>query len=365
VTGNGHQVDKVFVFSTASPHAPPKKVSVEEVGYEVQRLACKAKRRSYNHCSISDAGVAQWLERHVANVNFSLATKPTTEIAVNTTAEKPQEETTPQGLDLSMDVKETSACGRHVTVTIPRTEIERYYTNQFDKISPMAELPGFRIGKAPRNLIEKKFRKQVGDQVKSALLMDSLTQISDADTFSAISEPDLDFHQVNVPEDGDLIFEFNIEVRPDFDLPKWDGIKLTRPEHDFTDKDVEEEVHRIVARFTPAAPVEEAVQAGDVIECNVTSTVDGKTISKEEEVTINVRAKLSLADATIDDFEKLMVGAVADETRTARERRDGWQGSRSRFRSPRSQTRFFGFELCAGAIGHGRRCPSRQHSQFA
>jgi len=237
---------------------------------------------------------------------------------VNTTAEKPQEETTPQGLDLSMDVKETSACGRHVTVTIPRTEIERYYTNQFDKISPMAELPGFRIGKAPRNLIEKKFRKQVGDQVKSALLMDSLTQISDADTFSAISEPDLDFHQVNVPEDGDLIFEFNIEVRPDFDLPKWDGIKLTRPEHDFTDKDVEEEVHRIVARFTPAAPVEEAVQAGDVIECNVTSTVDGKTISKEEEVTINVRAKLSLADATIDDFEKLMVGAVADETRTAK-----------------------------------------------
>ncbi len=69
MTGNGHQVDKVFVFSTASPHAPPKKVSVEEVGYEVQRLACKAKRRSYNHCSISDAGVAQWLERHVANVN--------------------------------------------------------------------------------------------------------------------------------------------------------------------------------------------------------------------------------------------------------------------------------------------------------
>ncbi len=221
-----------------------------------------------------------------------------------------------QPLDLQMDVKETSACGRHVTVTIPRNEIERYYSNQFDKIAPMAELPGFRTGKAPRNLIEKKFRKQVADQVKSGLLMDSLTQISDSEVFSAISEPDLDFHQVNVPDDGDLIFEFNIEVRPDFDLPKWKNIDLTRPEHDFTDADVEAEAMRIVSRFTPAAPVEEAVQAGDIIECNITAKHDGEVISNEEEMTVNVRPKLSLADATIEDFEKLVVGAKAEETRS-------------------------------------------------
>ncbi len=48
--------------------------------------------------------------------------------------------------------------------------------------------------------------------------MDSLSQVSDSQDFSAISEPDLDFEQVVIPEEGDLTYEFNIEVRPEFDL---------------------------------------------------------------------------------------------------------------------------------------------------
>ena len=85
---------------------------------------------------------------------------------VNTLTETPAAEA--DKLDLNLDINETSSCGRHVTVTVPRTDIEKYYQKQFDEIVPRAELPGFRAGKAPRNLIEKKFRKQVADQVKGA-----------------------------------------------------------------------------------------------------------------------------------------------------------------------------------------------------
>ena len=89
-------------------------------------------------------------------------------------------------LQLTIDVKEVSACERHITVTIPREEIERYYQKQFDELAPKAEVPGFRQGRAPRNLIEAKFRKQVGDQVKGSLLMDSLTQVSEDEQFSCL-----------------------------------------------------------------------------------------------------------------------------------------------------------------------------------
>ncbi|MEZ6094937.1 MAG: trigger factor family protein [Pirellulaceae bacterium] len=51
-------------------------------------------------------------------------------------------------LDLSVEVKETSACERHVKVTIPREDIERYFQKQFDELTPHAEVPGFRAGKA-------------------------------------------------------------------------------------------------------------------------------------------------------------------------------------------------------------------------
>ena len=236
---------------------------------------------------------------------------------MNTSTETPATEEE-QKLDLNLDINETSACGRHVTVTVPRSDIERYFQKQFDSIVPKAEVPGFRVGKAPRNLVEKKFRVQVADQVKGALLMDSLTQISESEVFSAISEPDLDYEQVSVPDDGDLKFEFNIEVRPDFEMPKWKGLNLERPEHDFTDADVDAELEKLSAQFSTLEPVEDIVEAGDYIEANITTRLDGKDISSASDVSVQVLPSLSLADGMIEDFDKLIIGAAADEKRTAK-----------------------------------------------
>ena len=231
------------------------------------------------------------------------------------TTEAPEEN---KALDLKIDVKEQSACERHVTVTIPRNDIETYFSKQFDTLVPRAEVPGFRVGKAPRAIVEKKFRKQVADQVKGSLLMDSLTQISDQETFSAISEPDLDFQKVEIPEEGDLTYEFNIEVRPEFDLPKWKGLKLERPEKDFTDADVDAEIVGLGRRVSDLVPVEEPVAADDFIVCNIKSTVGGEVVSSQEEVSIEVKDKLSFADATIEDFGKLVIGKKAEDKVTTK-----------------------------------------------
>lgn len=231
------------------------------------------------------------------------------------TSEAPAVEEKPK-LNLAVDVKETSACERHVTVTVPREDIERYFAEQFDDLVPKAEVPGFRVGKAPRQLVEKKFRKQLTGQVKGSILMDSLSQVSESQDFSAISEPDLDFEQVTIPEEGDLTYEFNIEVRPEFDLPKWEGLSLERPEREFTDKDVDERIGELSVQFSDLAPIEEAAKVDDFVVCNITASHDGKVVSTQEEQLIKVRPSLSLSDATIDAFDKLMVGAKAEETKS-------------------------------------------------
>ena len=191
-------------------------------------------------------------------------------------------------LDLAVEVKETSACERHVTVTVPRSDIEKYFDKQFDELVPRAEVPGFRVGKAPRQLVEKKFRKQLTGQVKGSILMDSLSQVSDSQDFSAISEPDLDFEQVVIPEEGDLTYEFNIEVRPEFDLPEWKGLSLERPEREFTDEDIDTHIGNLSQQFSDLAPVDEAVQAVDHIVCNIVSRFEGEEINTNEEQLIQV-----------------------------------------------------------------------------
>ena len=92
------------------------------------------------------------------------------------------------------------------------------------ELVPEAQVPGFRAGRAPRKFVEHRFRKEVKDQVKSNLLMDSMAQVSDDQKLAAISEPDIDLAAVEVPDDGPMTFEFDIEVRPDFEMPNWKGL---------------------------------------------------------------------------------------------------------------------------------------------
>ena len=219
-------------------------------------------------------------------------------------------------LNLKVDVKETSACERHVTVTVSREDIDVYFQEQFDELLPKAEVPGFRTGRAPRQLVENKFRPQVADQVKGSILMDSLAQVSETQDFSAISEPNLDFEQVNIPDDGDLTYEFNIEVRPEFEMPDWKGLSLERPEHEFTDDDVDQYIQNLSAQFSDMVPVDEKVKPKDYIVCNITSRDDGKVIATIEEQNIQVLPTLSLSDVTVEGFDKLVKGSQADDTVT-------------------------------------------------
>ncbi|MCH2182050.1 MAG: trigger factor [Mariniblastus sp.] len=217
-------------------------------------------------------------------------------------------------LNLSVDVQEVSACERHVTVSIPREDIERYFEKEFDELVPKAEVPGFRTGRAPRALVENKFRKQISDQVKGTILMDSLSQIGDTQDYSAISEPNLDFDQVNIPEEGDMTYEFDIEVRPEFDMPEWKGLKLERPEHEFTDADIDKHIAKLAVQFADLAPVDDVAQADDYLVCNIVSRHGDSIVSEEKEQSIQVRPTVSFADATLEGFDKLVAGSRSGDT---------------------------------------------------
>ncbi|MEX2026925.1 MAG: trigger factor, partial [Pirellulaceae bacterium] len=167
----------------------------------------------------------------------------------------------------------------------------------------------------PRKLIEKQFREQVQEQVKGKLLMDSLTQISDEHEFSAISEPDFDFDAVEIPSDGPLVFEFDIEVRPEFDLPQWQGLHVKRAVHEYTDEEVEVHLRELLAKYSTLVPQEGPVQAGEGQFVKVTATFrDGDTVvSTLPEEMIEVRPTLSFADGRLAGFDKLMIGKQAGD----------------------------------------------------
>lgn len=217
-------------------------------------------------------------------------------------------------LQFDAKVEETGACERHVIVTIPSAEIVRYRKDSFDEVMPKAELPGFRAGKAPRKLVESKFKEQVTDQVKSSLVMDSLQQITEGEYFSAISEPNFDYEAIDVPEEGDFKYEFKIEVRPEFDTPSWEGLALKRPVCELTDDHVNKHLARTLVRFMPGEAVEGEVKLGDSLVLTGKFTKDGKVLAEFDEEKITLRQKLAFGDAVIDGFGDLAAGKKEGDT---------------------------------------------------
>lgn len=220
-------------------------------------------------------------------------------------------------LKLDVDIQSRGACQRHITVKVAREDIDRYFDKEFSELVTSAQVPGFRPGHAPRKLIERRFRKDASDRVKSSLLLDSIAQLSEESDLSPISEPNFEFEAVELPDEGPMTYEFDLEVRPEFDLPEWKGLSVERPVREFTDQDVDVSLRSLLTRYGHLAPHEGAAEMGDYIATGLTFTFEGQALSSAPEELIRIRPVLSFRDGKIENFGEVMQGVCAGQTRTA------------------------------------------------
>ena len=228
---------------------------------------------------------------------------------------------TPDGplkLPQQVDIADAGPCKKHVKVTVERTAIDARMDEKFSdlvKNSP-AQVPGFRAGKTPRKIIVRKFRKEVAGEVKNEILMASLEQLAEENMLSPLSPPDLDPGAITIPDDGPMVYEFDIEVRPEFDLPEYKGLKLRRPVQTFTDDDVDKEQRRLLEPYGQIIPKDGPVAPDDMITADLVVSKDGKELNKSSEIRVKVEKRLALSDGIADDFAAKMAGATPGETRT-------------------------------------------------
>src|SRR5690242_14694065 len=107
-------------------------------------------------------------------------------------------------MSLVVDIQNAGPCKKHVRVQVPRSDLEHFYEDSVKELVTSAAVPGFRTGHVPRKLVEKRFRKEVGNQVRQRVLMQSLQQLGDDYKLDAINEPDLDIEALVLPEEGDF-----------------------------------------------------------------------------------------------------------------------------------------------------------------
>lgn len=249
-------------------------------------------------------------EDNVGSVAGTSVSEISTETAVD---EGPQ----PYRMSLGVEISDAGPCKKHIVVRIPRTDLDYFYNDAVKGLVSSAVVPGFRPGHVPRKLVEKRFRAEVGEQVKQKVLVQSLEQVAEEYELDAINEPDLDLEALEIPEAGDFEFQFDVEVRPEFDLPDYSGLKLKRPVRSVTDGDVKSYLERYLTQFGRMVPVDGPAEAGDFVFADVNFTWGDKNLRNLKDQKIRILPLLRFQDAEVEKFDTLMVGVTPGEQRDA------------------------------------------------
>ncbi len=224
----------------------------------------------------------------------------------------------PVQLKQTVEIKDVGPCKKHVKVTVDRAQIDERFDEKYTELvfSNQPQVRGFRPGKAPRKIIEKQYHESVAEEIKTQVLMASLEQLAEGQQISPLSPPELDPNTIAIPKEGPFVYEFNIEVRPEFELPDYKGLKLRRPTHSFTDAESEIEKKRLLEPYGQLVPKEPAVIAlNDYLTADVAISFQGKEINRLQEVRVKVEKQLALSDGVAPDFGTKMVGAKPGDVR--------------------------------------------------
>jgi len=226
-----------------------------------------------------------------------------------------QESTTQKN---TVTIEETGPCRKKVVIEIPEETIKTATDGQYKDLAKDAVVPGFRKGRAPRRLLERRFGKEVSEQIKLKLLAEvSETAIKD-DEINILRDPDIDYEKIELPESGSMKFEFEVEVRPEFDLPKLEGIEVNKPKLEIKDEQVEAEIEQlrkwsgIWALRQEGSPVE----TGDQIIADAILNVEGaEEEEKLDNIEIFAKSHGFVGPISVENLDQILAGAKAGDVK--------------------------------------------------
>jgi trigger factor len=216
----------------------------------------------------------------------------------------------------TVTIEEAGPCRKKVTVEIPEEAIKNATDEQYNSLRKEVIVPGFRKGRAPRQLLEKRFGKETIEQIKLKLLAEASDSAIKDNDLDILAEPDIDFENIELPADGPLKFDFEVEVRPEFDLPPLEGIPVNRRKLEVTDEQIHTEIEQLRKRLGVWTPREgAAIELGDQIIADVVLKAEEAEEEKLDNIEIYVRQNGFVGAIPVEKLDELLVAAKAGDTK--------------------------------------------------
>ena len=241
----------------------------------------------------------------------------TADNAEQQTEEEPAAEEEPPKPKNTVTIEEAGPCKKKVSIEIPEEAIKMATDEQYKTLRKDALVPGFRKGRAPRRLLEKRFGKDTTEQVKLTLLAEASESALKDNELDTLGEPDIDFEKIEMPAEGPLKFDFEVEVRPEFELPELEGISVTKTKLEVTDEQIDREVERLQRWSGVWTPRKDgAVEPEDqIIADALIKAEDIEEQQKLDNIEIHVRQNGFVGEVPVEKLDELLTGAKCGETK--------------------------------------------------
>lgn len=226
-------------------------------------------------------------------------------------ADKNDEETKPEQ---TVTVKDAGPALKSMTIELPESRIKEKIESMYTELSDDAVMPGFRRGRAPRRLLEKRFKSSISDQLKGQLISESYTQAIETEDLEVIGEPDVkDVDKIEVPEKGAMKFVVEVEIAPKVELPEFSKIKVNKTISEAGDADVEAEINQLRERYGKPSTIEDGkAEEGDYLSSDVV-VLAGEDAKDDAEKLLEAPDTYVMVPGKKSDFKGHVSGIVVDD----------------------------------------------------
>jgi trigger factor len=162
-----------------------------------------------------------------------------------------------------------------LSVEVDEDEFDKAITAAFRKIAREVRIPGFRPGKAPRKVLERRLGPEVGrEQALHDALPEYYAQALTDNDVDAIDAPDIDITAGQ--DDGPVSFDAVVEVRPVVQVPGYGGLRVELARPELPEEEIDAQIDRMREVQATFADVDRAAQADDAVVIDISGTLDGE-----------------------------------------------------------------------------------------
>lgn len=177
---------------------------------------------------------------------------------------------------MNVTVENLAPCKKLVRVEVEAQKVDETFDAVTRDYQKEANLPGFRPGKAPREMVVRKYGKDIEQEAKRKLISEAYKKAVDEQKFDVLGYPDIE--EIQFGRGQALQFAATVETAPEFELPEYKGIPVKREARTVTEEDMTRALEALRQPQTSFKTVERPAASGDVVVVNYTGTSDGKPI---------------------------------------------------------------------------------------